>query len=247
MKQLIIFSIVFLFLSGCDKSSSDFAVSNSSGQGGSLARFTVMGNYLYTVNNQDLQVFDISNPAQPVFKRSVPVGFEIETIYPFKDKLFIGSTSVVHIFSIADPANPQKLSEAISPDVIRRCDPVVAKDTVAYATLRSNGPCGGTQSILAVFDIRDIAHPVQKSSRILSEPYGLGYQDSTLYVCDKNNGLMVYDISQAYNPVLKRSVTGKSLIDVIPYDNVLVGWSADGMVLYDITERQNPVEIIQIH
>lgn len=247
MKQFIISSILIVFLFGCDKSSDNFTVSNSSGQGGSLARFTVMGNYLYTVSNQDLKVFDITNPAQPVFKRSVPVGFEIETIYPFKDKLFIGSTSVVYIFSIADPSNPQKLSEAISPNVIRRCDPVVAKDTVAYATLRTNGPCGGTQSILAVYDIRDINHPVQKSAQPLSEPYGLGYLDNTLYVCDKYGGLKVYDISKAYNPVLIRSVPGASLIDVIPYDDVLVGWSADGMVLYDITERQNPVEITQIH
>ena len=80
---------------------------------------------------------------------TIKVGFEIETIFPFKDKLFIGSTSVVHIFSITDPAKPAKLSQAISPTVLRRCDPVVAKDNVAYATLRVNGACGGVQSILA--------------------------------------------------------------------------------------------------
>ena len=69
-----------------------------------MARFTIVGNYLYTVDKTDLKVFDIANPAAPVFRQTVPVGFEIETIFPFKDKLFIGSTSVVHIFSIADPA-----------------------------------------------------------------------------------------------------------------------------------------------
>jgi hypothetical protein len=246
MKHIFLFSIIILFLLGCNKTASEFNSSTPSGSGGSLARFTVVGNYLYAVDQQSLKVFDLTDPVHPVFKRSVSVGLEIETIFPFKDKLFIGSTSVVHIFSISDPTNPQKLSEAISPDVMRRCDPVVAKDSVAYATLRTNGACGGTQSILAIFDIKDVAHPVQKGSRPLSEPYGLGYQDNTLYVCDKNNGLMVFDITQAYNPTLVRSVTGVKMIDVIPYGDVLVGWTSDGMVLYDISDRKNPVLLTNI-
>src|SRR5688572_152760 len=155
MKQLLSF-ILAIFLFGCDKTeSNDSKFGATTGQGGSLARFTIAGNYLYTVDKQNMKVFDITNPSTPVFKRSIPVGFEIETIFPFKDKLFVGSTSVVHIFSIQDPSYPTKLSVAISPNVIRRCDPVVAKDSVAYATLRTNGECGGLQSVLAVYDIKD--------------------------------------------------------------------------------------------
>ena len=54
---------------------------------------------------------------------------------------------------------------------------------MAYATLRTNSACGGgTQSILAVYDIRNIANPVQKTFRNLQEPYGLGFADTCL--CD---------------------------------------------------------------
>src|SRR5690349_21737790 len=116
-KQIFLYLIVIVSFS-CNKSSSDAAAIGGAGQGGSLARFTIAGNYLYTVDKESLKVFDISNASQPVYKRTVPVGFEIETIFPFSDKLFIGSTSVVHIFSIADPSNPQKLGEAISPTVM---------------------------------------------------------------------------------------------------------------------------------
>ena len=249
MKQLLTF-ILLIFLFGCDKtSSSDSKFGGTAGQGGSLARFTIAGNYLYTVDKENLKVFDIGNPSQPVFKRSVPVGFEIETIFPFKDKLFVGSTSVVHIFSIDDPANPQKLSEAISPTVMRRCDPVVAKDTVAYATLRTSSECGGISSILAVYDIKDVKHPLQRSSMAVSEPYGLGYSGNTLYVCDKYNGLMVFDIAQAYNPVFIRNVstTNGYFIDVIPYNDILVCWASTGMTLYDISSPQNPTLIKQIN
>ncbi|HUQ64513.1 MAG TPA: hypothetical protein VM101_00030, partial [Flavitalea sp.] len=114
MKQIfVILSILFLF--SCTKSADSAASFGGTGQGGSLARFTIAGNYLYTVDQENLKVYNIANPSQPVYVRTITVGFEIETIYPFKDKLFIGSTSVVHIFDITDPSNPQKLSEAISP------------------------------------------------------------------------------------------------------------------------------------
>jgi hypothetical protein len=253
MKKNFLFLLLLVVILSCGKTSADVASVNVSGgatgTGGSLARFTVVGNYLYTVDKQTLRVYDIGNAGNPVFKRAVPVGFQIETIYPFKDKLFIGSTTMVHIFSISDPSNPQKLSEAISPTVLRRCDPVVAKDTVAYATLRTNGPCGGSQSILAVYDIKDITKPVQRSFVAVTEPYGLGYSDTALYVCDRWDGLVVFNIAKAYNPVRVKNIRPSAaayFIDVVPYGDLLVCWLTDGMVLYDISSRLNPVLIKKI-
>lgn len=250
MKNLLsIIAIIFLFGCGKDATTDSTAFASATGKGGSLARFTVVGDYLYTVDRENLKVFDISNPQQPSLKRSVKAGFEIETIFPFKDKLFLGSTSVVYIFSLDDPSNPQKLSEAISPNVMRRCDPVVAKDNVAYATLRTNGPCGGTTSVLAVYDITDVTKPALKASIQVGEPYGLGYSGNTLYVCDRFYGFSVYDISDPYSPARVRTVniTGNpNFIDVIPYNNILVCWTSKGIALYDITMPQDPTLIKQI-
>ena len=239
--------IAFSFLYCSKDSSGNFAGGAPSGQGGSLARFAIVNDYLYAVDEENLSVFSISDPASPQLLRTIKVGFEIETIFPFKDKLFIGSTSVVHIFSITDPAKPAKLSQAISPTVLRRCDPVVAKDNVAYATLRVNGACGGVQSILACYDISDIANPVQKGTFNVTEPYGLGYKGDVLYVCDKNVGLRVFDISNAYSPVqIKTMRESDWYIDVIPYNDVLICWTATGAVLYDITDNRNPVLLSSI-
>jgi len=245
-KSISLLFIIVLLFAGCEKASESVSYTTT-GQGGSMARFTVVGNYLYAVDNASLKVFDVSNPAAPVFKRSVPVGFEIETIYPFKDKLFIGSTSVVHIFSIQDPSSPTKLSEAISPTVIRRCDPVVAKENAAYATLRTNGQCGGTTSILAVYDISNVTQPVQKNFIQLSEPYGLGYSGNTLYVCDKLQGLIVFDISQPYNPTFIRALKDGDYMDVIPYDSILICWTKTGIILYDIVDPTQPVRLTTVN
>jgi hypothetical protein len=254
MKKYLL-ALLFLFIIfvqfNCSKTGADSnAVSNNTGNGvgGSTARFTIVGNYLYTVDKANLKVFSIADLTNPILKNTVPVGFEIETIYPFKDKLFIGSTSVIHIFSISNPEAPQKLSTAISPTVIRRCDPVVARDNVAYATLRvNNSTCGGgTQSILAVYDVQDIQNPIQRTFRPLQEPYGLGFKDSTLYVATQL-GLHIYNIVQEYNPIFKRSVrTQDWYYDVIPYGNTLIAWAKDGVVLFDITSPENPLFITKI-
>lgn len=246
--QLLFYAIALLLFSGCGKSVSESGanIGGGTGQGGSLARFTIAGDYLYAVDQENLKVFQITDGANPVFKTSIPVGFEIETIFPFKDKLFIGSTSMVHIFSLANPAQPQKLSEAISPEVMRRCDPVVAKDTVAFATLRTNGPCGGTQSILAVYDIKNITQPVQRATYPLGEPYGLGYSDTVLYVCDKERGLTILDIKNPYAPEYAGQLTDGSYVDVIAYDHTLLCWITDGLLIYDITNKKAPALLTRI-
>ena len=92
-------------------------------------------------------------------------------------------------------------------------------------------------------------HPVQRTTRPVSEPYGLGYSGNTLYVCDKQQGIMVFDITDAYNPVFLRNVAAGSayFIDVIPYNTILVAWVSNGMALYDISIPKTPSLIKQIN
>ncbi|MEP6628416.1 MAG: hypothetical protein ABJA32_10550 [Ginsengibacter sp.] len=248
-KYFYAFLFIPLLFCGCEKDSAAVFKNNpGTGQGGSLARFAIVGNYLYSVDENQLKVFDITAADNPVLKNTQDIGFSIETIFPFKDKLFIGSATQVFIYSITDPVKPEKLSTAISPDVLRRCDPVVAKDTVAFATLRTNGPCGGTQSILAVYNIKDILNPVQVTTYPVGEPYGLGYSGAVLYVCDKTKGLLLFDISHPFQPApINITLNDGSYVDVIPYQNTLICWTTTGMILYDITNNREPVLITSIN
>ncbi|HSK12887.1 MAG TPA: hypothetical protein VK907_06700 [Phnomibacter sp.] len=230
---------------GCSKDGASADAKTFQGKGGSMARFAVQGPWLYTVDMKQLRTYDLADPANPKPVHTQDVGFEIETIFPFGDKLFIGSTSVIHIFSLDDPAKPQKLSTAISPTVMRRCDPVVAKDSVAYATLRSGVECGGIQSILAVFDIRNITAPVQRQAITLQAPRGLGYADTILYVCDPP-GLKLYNISNAWEPQFISTITGDEYFDVIPYGGLLFAWTKTGGRIFNIQDPAAPVQISQL-
>src|SRR6186997_818843 len=150
MKTLYHFIAIFILsaLISCTKETA--SADASTGAGGSTARFTIAGNYLYVVDNVSLKAFDISSNTTPAYKSRTEIGINIETIFPYEDKLFIGSSSSMYIYSLTDPDHPQKLARA-DYTIRMSCDPVIAKDSVAYATLRANGPCGGSQSALVVY------------------------------------------------------------------------------------------------
>ncbi|MEP6699866.1 MAG: hypothetical protein ABJA85_01060 [Bacteroidota bacterium] len=240
---IIIFSFAVL-MNSCNKESINGV--GAAGAGGSTARFTIIGNFLYVVDNTSLKAFDISNPAvAPVLKSTTDVGVNIETIFPYQDKLFIGSSFSMHIFSLINPERPTRLAQA---DYIVRmsCDPVVAKDSTAYATLNGTGPCGGGGSQLVVYNIKDITRPVLQGTFPLSGPHGLGISDSALYVCDGTAGLNVYNIRNTYSPQLVRIINGETFFDVIPYGNILICQVSNGIALYDISTRHQPVFLSRI-
>ena len=244
-KNLIIIISVVLAINSCTKESANGAA-QSAGAGGSTARFTIIGNFLYVVDNTSLKAFDISNPAvAPVLKSTTDVGVNIETIFPYQDKLFIGSSFSMHIFSLINPEKPTRLAQA---DYMIRmsCDPVVAKDSTAYATLNGTGPCGGGGSQLVVYNIKDIRRPVLQGTFPLTGPHGLGISDSALYVCDGSAGLRVYNIRNTYSPQLLRTINGETFYDVIPYGNILICQVSNGIALYDISTRHQPVFLSRI-
>lgn len=236
MKYIFIFFAAASLVS-CDKSLLNSASSgNQNGTGGSLARFTLVGNNLYTVDNTDLKTFDVSNPALPVLKNTLTVGNRIETIYPWKDNLFIGSQFGMFIYNLADPAKPAYAGMASH---VRSCDPVVANDTAAFVTLRGSGQCGIATDGLYLYDVRSILNPQLVKIMELSTPYGLGLKDSTLFVCRGTNGLSVINVKNIAAASEQQTISGNDFRDVIPYNDLLICYVADGIALYNIEDVNN--------
>lgn len=238
--QLIAIFILSALIS-CTKESASVNGAASTGAGGSTARFTIAGNYLYVVDNLSLKAFDISTNNSPVYKSKTDIGINIETIFPYEDKLFIGSSSTMYIFSITDPSRPQQIGRA-EYTIRMACDPVVAKDSVAYATLRANTSCGSGQSALVVYNIKNLSSPKLMRTVSLFGPYGLGIKSNALYVCEGYSGLQIYNTTNAYNPIFVSAINiaSTAFYDVIPYGNILIAQVNDGFILYDI--GTNPLQ-----
>jgi hypothetical protein len=206
------------------------------GMGGSMARFTTVGERLYTVGNYELKTFDIGNAAEPHFVAESQVGFGIETIFPFKDKLFIGSTSGMFIYAISNPDQPQLLSQFSH---VQSCDPVIADDENAYVTLRSGTACMGFTNQLEVLDISNLLQPSLVKTYPMTNPHGLSKDDDLLFICDGADGLKVYDATLPGNLQLLKTIRGMETYDVIAYNNLALVVAKDGLYQFDYSDRNN--------
>lgn len=207
------------------------------GISGSMARFTLLNDYLYTVTDNNLNVFNISTPENPVFANSIDAGLGIETIYPFKNNLFIGSQTGMFIFNTANPALPQKLSEFTH---VKRCDPVIADDNFAYVTLRTGTACNGTNiNELDILNIQNLQSSWLIKSYPLSNPHGLAKAGNTLFICDGAAGLKVFDAADVSNLRLLQTVTGLEAYDIIIQNNNAIVVAKEGLYLYDCTDPGN--------
>lgn len=202
------------------------------GTGGSMARFTVVSNYLYTVSESSLNVLSIVQPGDPVFNNKINIGWGIETVYPFSNRLFIGSTSGMFIYSIDNPAQPVQLG---SFSHARSCDPVIADNNNAFVTLRSGTPCQGFINQLDVLDISNLNNPVLIKTYAMTNPHGLAKDGHMLIVCDGPAGLKFYNAADVSNLILQKNITGIEPYDVIALNGWALVSAKDGLYQYHYT------------
>ena len=214
------------------------------GYGGSLAQFTVVDGHLYTIDYKTLKIFDLSNPDYPTLTETIDMPIGMETVFHENGRLFIGANDGVHIYDISDPRSPKELSQF---DHVTSCDPVVANDHLALATLRGGTGCGGSLSQLDVIDISNITSPTLIGEASLINPYGLGFSkidEQLVYVCDGYSGLKGYDISNPSQPNLVMTADHIEAMDVIAQDNGnLIVLSRNGIFQLDAT---NPTQLQEI-
>ena len=205
---------------------------SSAGIGGSTARFAISGDYLYAVDDRSLLGFDISGP-EPVNVSRKEVGWAIETIFPHKDNLFIGSMSAMYIYSIAQPEFPTQLS--VYPH-FTACDPVVVEGNFAFVTLRNSERCPQGVNRLEVIDVQNLMNPKKVAFYQMLNPHGLGIDNGNLFVGEGDKGLRILDASDPNNVKQLRHISDIKARDVIPFNNVLMVTGGDGIVQYDYSD-----------
>ena len=207
---------------------------STTGQGGSLARFKIVGNYLYAVDSHNINIFEISDLANPVDLEDVYAGFDIETIFNRGQHLFLGSMRGMYIYDISSPAKPALVSEFQHGTA---CDPVVVDGDYAYVTLRGGNNCGATESGLFIVDISNILSPVLKIQYPMDGPYGLGIKDEKLFICDGDSGLKVYDKTNVHDLIALNHFKDINTFDVVPLDNSLLMIGEDVLYQYEYLEN----------
>jgi len=206
------------------------ATGSNAGIGGSLARFSIVNDYLYAVDNHNLKAVSIVDPSDPKLINNIFAGFDIETIYPLKDKLFLGSMTGLYIFDISNPASPVAKGAFTHG---RACDPVVADDNYAYVTLKEGTRCGPANNELNIVDIKNITSPVLLKSYALGGPSGLSKDGDILFICDGADGLKVFNASNVSNISLIKKIGGLDPHDVIAWNNNALVVAKEGLFQFD--------------
>ncbi len=204
--------------------------------GSSMAVFAIVNDYLYTVDNLSLHSFSLKDALHPTLENKQMVNWDVETIFPFKDKLFIGSMSGMFIYSIQNPALPSYISQF---NHVRVCDPVIADDSFAYVTLRNGSQCGGFVNQLDVINIETITSPKLVKSFPFTHPHGLSKDGNVLFVCDGSSGLKVVDATDVNNLITKHSLSIGKAVDVVAFNQIAFVMLDDAINFYSYDQSFN--------
>lgn len=210
---------------------------SQAGQGGSLARFTIYQDFLYTLDEYQLHTFDVSKANDPVPQHSGDYYQGLETVFTKNGYLYIGTTTGMMIYDLTDPSRPSYVSTF---EHVVSCDPVVVKDNYAFVTLNSEHAwCGRYVNELQVIDISDRYHPKNVNTYPMESPKGLGVKDNLLFVCDK--ALKVYNTENL--PELSFiEEFDIDAHDVIPTDESLIVIGGDALRQYQY--RENSIKLL---
>jgi len=212
---------------------------NTYGVGGSMARFITYDDYLYALESSwMLKSINIADTDNLVVEKELSLWGNVETVFIADAYLYVGTSDGMHILDLLNPASPNLLSTY---QHITACDPVVIEGDRAYVTLRSGNTCGGTQDLLEVIDIADKYDPKLRYSFSMTDPYGLGIDQGTLFVCEGEFGLKVYDATyeSSITSHLIASFPGINAYDVIPLEDFLFMIGEDGFYIYDYSDLNN--------
>ena len=253
-KRFFLVLCVATVLASFNSCSSDAADSlgapdGSTGTGGSFARFMIVGDFMYLVDNEKIKTLDISNPADPTLINEQVVAEGVESIFRLGTRLFVGSTSGLYLYTFGADGLPKREGEFDYGDLgfpIYPCDPVVANDSIAYVTLNTtievencNRNTTAQVKVLNIFDISDIQNPQLLQQYDMLNPQGLGLDGQLLFVCDNEFGLKVYDISNPLDIQLVKGLTGFTAHDVIPLSGLLLVVGPDNVYQIDYTDLNN--------
>jgi hypothetical protein len=211
---------------------SSSATSGKSGVAGSTARFATVGVYMYAVTTSNLNVIDLYEPSNPSLIQRKNIGWNIETIFPHNNKLYIGAGSSMSVYDLQNPIDPQQLSWSG-----HWCsgDPVVADDNYAYVTLHNENICHNTVNELEIYDLNSPGNPL--STYFLTSPQGLSKDGNLLFICD--NGLKIYDASDVHGIKLIKQIDGIQTSDVIASNGIAYLVAKDGLYQYDYSDSKN--------
>ena len=225
-----------IILDGVYTASESGGGNSGKGVNGSMSRFTIYQDNLYTVINNTMNIFNLTGNEPAKAAENLYIGWNVETIFSYKTNMFMGTPTGMIIYSVADPLKPVFQS---SIQHFFGCDPVVVENDIAWVTIRSGNNCGQNSNELIVVDVKDVKKPKQIVSYTMTNPKGLGIDNGTLFLCD--DGLKIFKASDPLTIMSNKLAhyQGMDGFDVIPFNKTLMMIAEDGLYQYNYSDINN--------
>lgn len=209
----------------------------SGNQTGTVNRISVANDHMYIIGKSEINILSIQGGLTKVNEENISWSNDMETIFAHENNIFIGSQTAMEIY---DASNPVNLQQRARFDHATSCDPVLPNNGVAYVTLRTAdfSDCPGNVNALLAIDITDLNNPIQREEVVMQSPFGMTIQNDKLFVCEGENGLKIFDISNKVSPQLIETITSVKAYDVILHptnSNIILLAGPDGLNQYEVT------------
>jgi hypothetical protein len=226
---------LFLISCGADETSSDGSGSDD-GTAGSTSRIVFQRDYLLVIDGNRIEARSVdAETGQLTLVSAMPLEVdEAETLFAYEDdKVMVGTPTGTYILEISEQG---RLSQTAWVSHAQACDPVIAKDNAMYVTTRTETGCRGwgqNSNQLLVYDITDIANPVETSRIPLNQPSGLTLKDNNLYVCTYS-GLAWLKVDSPLEPTFLDTLPMMECNDIIAdqNNNTLILTSNESVSVY---------------
>lgn len=234
MRKLIQCALLIGIFSSCSQdATSEFNFGEGSGVQavtGSTASFQAVNGFLYLMGDGSMKVFDIRGET-PSQLSTIAISSLAETIFSYGDNLLLGTQSGMIIYDISIPSNPQLISQV---DHQTACDPVIAKDQIAYLTIRSGVGCNNAFPVntLVVLDISDLENPIETHRIQMNSPRGLAISNGRLFVGEGAQGMQQFSLADPELPVFEMAYSGIQAEDLIALDQQLIITGPNGVLQY---------------
>ncbi|WP_159475553.1 LVIVD repeat-containing protein [Dyadobacter sp. 3J3] len=201
-------------------------------------RFAVQDKYLYTINREVLDIFDLDKTPKLKAINSASIGSVNFSFTSFQNKLILDYNYYMWIFDNTNPLTTRMISIL---DSMSMCDKVVVQNDIAYVSERTGTICGGNQNRLKLFDISDAAHPRFMKKCPMDSPRALSIDFPILYICEGINGFKVFDVSDtaAIDQHLLSHEKDIQANNVFVSGKTVIITAADGLYQLDATDPKN--------
>jgi hypothetical protein len=176
-------------------------------------------------------------------------------LFPYKNMLYIGSSSGMYIYSLVNPLNPTQL--ALVEHFTSR-DPVVVgpvgPDSIdtAFVTLRQENGWGVNE--LIAFNVDDPVNPIELLTLDMWNPHGLAMDGNRLFVCEGTGGLKAFEVFDLYESTMDETERVNKIAqtadietyDIIASDNLQLVIGSDGFYIYSLDETTEPASFVEV-